>query len=123
MSVIEVSELRETCGGRSVGDGVYPAPFEEGEIFGLLAERRRQDHRRRVRRGAAGSPTGAGSGSPGVDPVADHAHRDRVLGAQLQESELQAKLTVREALEARRLCSTGASTGGRWPNVSASPRG
>lgn len=35
----------------------------------------------------------------GLDPVADHARVARVLGAQLQESELQAKLTVREALE------------------------
>ena len=35
----------------------------------------------------------------GLDPVADHAEVARVLGAQLQESELQAKLTVREALE------------------------
>lgn len=35
----------------------------------------------------------------GLDPVADHEQVARVLGAQLQESELQAKLTVREALE------------------------
>lgn len=35
----------------------------------------------------------------GLDPVADHDKVTRVLGAQLQESELQAKLTVREALE------------------------
>lgn len=35
----------------------------------------------------------------GLDPVADHERVARVLGAQLQESELQAKLTVREALE------------------------
>ena len=35
----------------------------------------------------------------GLDPVADHARVARVLGAQLQQSELQPKLTVREALE------------------------
>jgi ABC-2 type transport system ATP-binding protein len=35
----------------------------------------------------------------GLDPVADHDQVTRILGAQLQESELQAKLTVREALE------------------------
>lgn len=34
-----------------------------------------------------------------LDPVADHEAVSRVLGAQLQESELQEKLTVREALE------------------------
>ncbi|MGV9553331.1 ABC transporter ATP-binding protein, partial [Streptomyces ardesiacus] len=35
----------------------------------------------------------------GLDPVADHRRVAEVLGAQLQQSELQPKLTVREALE------------------------
>ncbi|MYV92199.1 ABC transporter ATP-binding protein, partial [Streptomyces sp. SID1034] len=35
----------------------------------------------------------------GYDPVADHDRVTRILGAQLQESELQPKLTVRESLE------------------------
>ncbi|MEV7074458.1 ABC transporter ATP-binding protein [Streptomyces sp. NPDC093990] len=98
MSVIEVSELRKSYGGRTVVDGVSFA-VEEGEIFGVLG------------------PNGAGKTTTvecveglrapdagrvrvtGLDPVADHARVARVLGAQLQESELQAKLTVREALE------------------------
>ncbi|MET7737453.1 ABC transporter ATP-binding protein [Streptomyces sp. NPDC005402] len=98
MSVIEVSELRKSYGGRAVVDGVSFA-VEEGEIFGILG------------------PNGAGKTTTvecveglrvpdagrvrvtGLDPVADHARVSRVLGAQLQESELQAKLTVREALE------------------------
>jgi ABC-2 type transport system ATP-binding protein len=72
---------------------------DEGEIFGILG------------------PNGAGktttvecveglripdSGTvrvAGLDPVADHGQVTQLLGAQLQESELQAKLTVREALE------------------------
>ncbi|MFJ3666502.1 ATP-binding cassette domain-containing protein [Streptomyces sp. NPDC090106] len=98
MSVIEVSELRKSYGGRPVVDGVS-FTVEEGEIFGVLG------------------PNGAGKTTTvecveglrvpdagrvrvtGLDPVADHARVARVLGAQLQESELQAKLTVREALE------------------------
>ncbi|MFF4056966.1 ABC transporter ATP-binding protein [Streptomyces sp. NPDC001668] len=98
MSVIEVSELRKSYGGRAVVDGVS-FTVEEGEIFGILG------------------PNGAGKTTTvecveglripdagrvrvtGLDPVADHARVARVLGAQLQESELQAKLTVREALE------------------------
>ncbi|MFD4612329.1 ABC transporter ATP-binding protein [Streptomyces sp. NPDC058440] len=98
MSVIEVSELRKSYGGRTVVDGVSFA-VEEGEIFGILG------------------PNGAGKTTTvecveglrvpdagrvrvtGLDPVADHEQVARVLGAQLQQSELQAKLTVREALQ------------------------
>ncbi|MFE5484354.1 ABC transporter ATP-binding protein [Streptomyces sp. NPDC056527] len=98
MPMIEVQGLRKAYGGRSVVDGVS---FEvaEGEIFGILG------------------PNGAGKTTTvecveglrvpdagtvrvgGLDPVARHADVTRILGVQLQESELQAKLTVREALE------------------------
>jgi len=98
MPVIEVTDLRKSYGGRPVVDGVSFA-VEEGEIFGILG------------------PNGAGKTTTvecveglrvpdagrvrvtGLDPVAEHEQLTRVLGAQLQESELQAKLTVREALE------------------------
>ncbi|GHD94923.1 ABC transporter ATP-binding protein [Streptomyces naganishii] len=98
MSVIEVSELRKSYGGRRAVDGVS-FTVEEGEIFGVLG------------------PNGAGKTTTvecveglrvpdsgrvrvtGLDPVADHARVAQVLGAQLQQTELQPKLTVREALE------------------------
>ncbi|MER6080277.1 ABC transporter ATP-binding protein [Streptomyces sp. NPDC001833] len=97
-SIIEVTDLRKSYGGRAVVDGVSLA-VEEGEIFGILG------------------PNGAGKTTTvecveglrvpdagrvrvtGLDPVADHEKVARVLGAQLQQSELQPKLTVREALE------------------------
>lgn len=96
--VVEVDALRKSYGGRAVVDGVSFA-VEEGEIFGILG------------------PNGAGKTTTvecveglrvpdagrvrvtGLDPVADHEQVSRVLGAQLQQSELQPKLTVREALE------------------------
>jgi ABC-2 type transport system ATP-binding protein len=97
-AVVEVNDLRKSYGGRTVVDGVSFS-VEEGEIFGILG------------------PNGAGKTTTvesieglrvpdagrirvaGLDPIADHAAVTQVLGAQLQESELQAKLTVREALE------------------------
>jgi len=97
-AVVEVSNLRKSYGGRTVVDDVS-FTVDEGEIFGILG------------------PNGAGKTTTvecveglrvpdagrvrvaGLDPIADHAAVTKVLGAQLQESELQAKLTVREALE------------------------
>jgi len=97
-AVVEVSNLRKSYGGRTVVDDVS-FTVDEGEIFGILG------------------PNGAGKTTTvecveglrvpdagrvrvaGLDPIADHAAVTRVLGVQLQESELQAKHTVREALE------------------------
>ncbi|MFJ8918960.1 ABC transporter ATP-binding protein [Streptomyces sp. NPDC102415] len=98
MAIIEVQGLRKAYGGRPVVDGV-DFTVDEGEIFGILG------------------PNGAGKTTTvecveglripdagtvrvaGLDPATDRHEVTQLLGAQLQESELQPKLTVREALE------------------------
>jgi ABC-2 type transport system ATP-binding protein len=96
--VVEVSELRKSYGGRSVVDGVSFA-VEEGEIFGVLGPNGAGKTTTVECVEGLRVPDGGRVRVAGLDPIADHAAVTQVLGAQLQESELQAKLTVREALE------------------------
>ncbi|MFG3494745.1 ABC transporter ATP-binding protein [Streptomyces sp. NPDC047928] len=95
--VIDVRGLRKVYGDKvAVADVSFTVA--EGEVFGILG------------------PNGAGKTTTvecveglrapdagtvrvfGLDPVADHDRVTHLLGAQLQQSELQSKLTVREAL-------------------------
>ncbi|WP_432534739.1 ABC transporter ATP-binding protein [Kineococcus arenarius] len=98
MPIVEVQGLRKTYGATTAVDDVS-FTVAEGEVFGILG------------------PNGAGKTTAvecveglrvpdagrirvaGFDPVREHDEVAKVLGVQLQESELQAKLTVREALE------------------------
>ncbi len=98
MSVVEVQELRKSYGDRAVVDGISFG-VEEGEIFGILGPNGAGKTTTVECVEGLRIPDGGRVRVAGLDPVADHAEVSRVLGAQLQESELQAKLTVREALE------------------------
>ncbi|MEV7044674.1 ABC transporter ATP-binding protein [Amycolatopsis sp. NPDC051061] len=98
MPLIEVTDLRKRYGSRVAVDGVS-FTVERGEIFGILGTN------------GAGKTTTveclqglrkADSGEIsvlGLDPAADRATLTRRVGVQLQESQLPAKLRVREALE------------------------
>ncbi|MGK5632466.1 ABC transporter ATP-binding protein [Streptomyces sp. URMC 123] len=98
MPMIEVQDLHKTYGARKAVDGVS-LTVEEGEIFGILGPN------------GAGKTTTvecvAGLRRPdtgtvrvaGLDPVTAHHDVTRLLGVQLQQSELQPKLTVAEALD------------------------
>ncbi|MFE7171972.1 ATP-binding cassette domain-containing protein [Streptomyces sp. NPDC057616] len=98
MPVIEVTDLRKSYGGRPAVDGVSFA-VEEGEIFGILGPNGAGKTTTVECVEGLRVPDGGSVRVTGLDPVADHARVSRVLGAQLQQSELQPKLTVREALE------------------------
>ncbi|MER7935418.1 MULTISPECIES: ABC transporter ATP-binding protein [unclassified Streptomyces] len=97
-SVIEVTDLRKSYGGRTVVDGVSLA-VEEGEIFGILGPNGAGKTTTVECVEGLRVPDGGRVRVTGLDPAADHQEVARVLGAQLQQSELQPKLTVREALE------------------------
>jgi ABC-2 type transport system ATP-binding protein len=98
MPLIEVTDLHKRYGNRVAVDGVS-FTVERGEIFGILGTN------------GAGKTTTveclqglrqADSGEIsvlGLDPANDRAALTRRVGVQLQESQLPAKLRVREALE------------------------
>ncbi|MGW4549195.1 ABC transporter ATP-binding protein [Streptomyces violaceorubidus] len=98
MSVIEVTDLRKSYGGRPVVDGVS-FTVEEGEIFGVLGPNGAGKTTTVECVGGLRVPDAGRVRVTGLDPVADHRRVAEVLGAQLQRSDLQPKLTVREALE------------------------
>ncbi len=103
MPIIEVSGVRKAYGGRTVVDGIS-FTVEEGEIFGILGpngagKTTTVECVEGLRHPDAGSVRVAG-----LDPVRDRDGVTRVLGAQLQESELQPKITVQEALQLYAAC-------------------
>ncbi|WP_405776982.1 ATP-binding cassette domain-containing protein [Streptomyces sp. NBC_00859] len=98
MAIIEVDGLRKAYGGKRAVDGVS-FTVEVGEIFGVLGPNGAGKTTTVECVSGLRSPDGGQVRVAGFDPVADHGRVTRILGAQLQESELQAKITVREALE------------------------
>ncbi|GAB3139515.1 ABC transporter ATP-binding protein [Amycolatopsis stemonae] len=98
MPLIEVTDLRKRYGSRVAVDGVS-FTVERGEVFGILGTN-----------GAGKTTTveclqglrqadGGVISVLGLDPATDRAALTRRVGVQLQESQLPAKLRVREALE------------------------
>ncbi|MFI6349953.1 ABC transporter ATP-binding protein [Streptomyces sp. NPDC050560] len=96
--VIEVRDLRKEYGGRAVVDGVS-FTVEEGEIFGVLGPNGAGKTTTVECVEGLRTPDGGSVRVTGLDPVTDHEAVTHVLGVQLQESEVQAKHTVREVLE------------------------
>ncbi|NBH02554.1 ABC transporter ATP-binding protein [Amycolatopsis sp. SID8362] len=98
MPLIEVTDLRKRYGSRVAVDGVS-FTVERGEIFGILGtngagKTTTVECLQGLRRADSGTLSVLG-----LDPAADRAALTRRVGVQLQESQLPAKLRVREALE------------------------
>ncbi|MEU0806075.1 ABC transporter ATP-binding protein [Streptomyces sp. NPDC005970] len=103
MAIIEVSGLHKAYGDKKAVDDVSFA-VEKGEIFGILGpngagKTTTVECVEGLRRPDRGSVLVAG-----YDPIADRGSVTRVLGAQLQENELQPKITVQETLELYAAC-------------------
>jgi ABC-2 type transport system ATP-binding protein len=103
MAIIEVSGLHKAYGGRKAADGVSFV-VEEGEIFGILGPNGAGKTTTVECVEGLRRPDGGSIRVAGYDPVADRNSVTRILGAQLQASELQPKITVREALELYAAC-------------------
>ncbi|MDN5852783.1 MAG: ABC transporter ATP-binding protein [Actinomycetia bacterium] len=97
MTIIEVQDLHKRYGDKVAVDDVSFA-VDEGEIFGVLGpngagKTTTVECLSGLRRPDSGQVRVAGR-----DPIGDHEAVSSVLGVQLQESQLQPKLKVREAL-------------------------
>ncbi len=98
MAVIEVIDLVKEYNGEAVVDGVSFG-VEEGEIFGIVGPN--GAGKTTIVESIEGlrRPDGGSIRVLGLDPISDRYKVTERLGAQLQESRLQDKIRVGEALE------------------------
>jgi ABC-2 type transport system ATP-binding protein len=98
MSVIQVEHLHKRYGDTVAVDDVS-LEVRPGEIFGILGRNGAGKTTTVEIIGGLRAPDGGSVRVLGLDPVRDRARLREVVGLQLQESQLQAKITVREALD------------------------
>jgi ABC-2 type transport system ATP-binding protein len=97
-SVIEVRGLRKQYGDTVAVEDVS-FTVAEGEIFGILGPNGAGKTTTVECVEGMRKPDGGEISVLGLDPVRDHAELTQLLGAQLQESQLPARLRVAEALD------------------------
>ncbi|PRX46938.1 ABC-2 type transport system ATP-binding protein [Prauserella shujinwangii] len=98
MAIIEVDDLVKRYGDHTALSGVSFA-VEEGEIFGILGPNGAGKTTTVECVEGLRTPDGGAVRVCGIDPQRDTGELRHLLGAQLQESELPDRLTVREAME------------------------
>ena len=97
-AIIEVRGLRKEYGDTIAVDDVS-FTVQEGEIFGILGPNGAGKTTTVECVEGLRKPDGGEISVLGLDPLRDHAELTQLLGAQLQESQLPAKLRVAEALD------------------------
>ena len=98
MNVIEVTDLVKRYGDRIVVDGVS-FTVEEGEIFAILGPNGAGKTTTVESISGLRTPDSGTISVLGLDPRRDRDELRRVVGVQLQESELQDQMRVGEALD------------------------
>jgi ABC-2 type transport system ATP-binding protein len=98
MNVIEVTDLTKHYGDRTAVDGVSFS-VEAGEIFAILGPNGAGKTTTVESIGGLRTPDSGTIRVLGLDPQRDRDELHRVVGIQLQESELPDQLRVREAID------------------------
>lgn len=98
MAIIEVSDLSKTYDGIAVVDGVSFS-VEAGETFGIVGPNGAGKTTTVESVEGLRQPDGGSIEVLGLDPIQDRFEITQRVGAQLQESRLQDKIKVGEALE------------------------
>jgi ABC-2 type transport system ATP-binding protein len=94
---LEVAGLRKSYGGKAAVDGLS-LRVAEGEIFGILGPNGAGKTTTVECAEGLRRPDGGSVRVFGIDPYRDRAAARRLVGAQLQESQLPDKITVAEAI-------------------------
>ena len=96
-TALEITGLRKSYGGKTAVDGLS-LRVAEGEIFGILGPNGAGKTTTVECAEGLRRPDGGTIRVFGIDPYRDRAAARRLVGAQLQESQLPDKITVAEAV-------------------------
>jgi ABC-2 type transport system ATP-binding protein len=96
-AALEVTDLRKAYGKKTAVDGLS-LRVAEGEIFGILGPNGAGKTTTVECAEGLRRPDGGSVRVFGIDPYTDRAAARRIVGAQLQETQLPDKLTVAEAV-------------------------
>lgn len=112
---VQVDDLRKTYGSTVAVEDVS-LTVHKGEIFGILGPNGAGKTTTVESIAGLRVPDAGNIRVHGLNPITDRWHTTRMMGVQLQESRLQPKITVREALQ---LWSAFYDNPEPWPELAA----